>query len=543
MRAMPAARTLRIELGSAMALAAALAPPARAQSARYSSEPAAMGPGGFVVNFCVLWTCDDDPRGTVSAPGRIDLVDASGILAGQLVATASNGRASVSVTGAGAASNLSASIHLYGADGTPADGLVSGTWTLPDLGPGPYTLRFWFSQNSVAKNPVSAISMDTLSAGGGGPVGGAPAPPPNVTVLAPASATVLQRVGIGAAASAPPGGNPLASVVIDVSMDNGNTWARVDSDPSPSNPADSESASYAFGAAGTATLRATATDTAGLVASAQATLAVGKASQGPVAITPSSAAIASGQSVAFTASGGATGNYVYGGAAAGPGPSQTVAFPAPGAYSVTVFDSGNANYNPSATASSSVLVRPPFFTLSVSASAGGSVSGGGSYPQDAQATAAATAGPGNAFAGWTGDATGPAPTVSVLMDSNKSLMAHFTALLPQTISFAAPRSVTTRTLPFPLVAAASSGLPVSFALDSGPATLALGVLAPSGTTGEVTVTATQPGNAVYLAAQPVVVSFPIGPPPPGVVLTDDSAATKRTDKVTRTTIFRCGPAD
>lgn len=531
----------RAALRAALALAAAIASQAQAQVARYSSESVAMGPGGFVLNFCILWTCDDDPRGTTSAPGRIDLVDAGGNLAGQLVATASGGRASVSVSGAGAASNLAASIHLYGADGTPADGLVSGTWTLPDLGAGAYTFRFWFSQSSVARNPVSAISTDALNAGGGGPVGRAPAPPPDVTVLAPASATAFQRAGIGAAASAAPGGNPLASVAIDVSMDNGSTWVRIDSDTSPSNPADSENASYAFGAAGTATIRATATDAAGLVGSAQATLPVGKASQPAVSITPPSAAITAGQSVAFAASGGATGNYVYGGAASGPGPSQTVAFPAPGAYAVTVFDAGNADYNPSAPASASVSVRAPFYTLSVSASAGGSASGGGSYPPGAQATASAAAGPGMAFAGWTGDATGSAPAVTVLMDSNKSLMAHFAALLPQTISFAPPGPVTTRSLPFPLVATASSGLPVSFALDSGPVALDRGVVTVSGSPGEVTVTATQPGNAAYLAAQPVVVSFAIGPPPPGVVLADDSASTKRSDKETRTTFFRCGP--
>ena len=194
----------RFALVAALALAAAVAPRASAQAARYSSESAAMGPGGFVMNFCVLWTCDDDPRGTTSAPGRIDLVDAGGSLVGQLLATASGGRASVTVSGAGATSNLSASIHLYGADGTPADGIVSGTWTLPDLGPGLYTFRFWFSQSSVARNPASTISTDTLNAGGGGPVGGAPAPPPEVTVLAPATATAFQRVGIGAAASVPP---------------------------------------------------------------------------------------------------------------------------------------------------------------------------------------------------------------------------------------------------------------------------------------------------------------------------------------------------
>ena len=51
-------------------------------------------------------------------------------------------------------------------------------------------------------------------------------------------------------------------------------------------------------------------------------------------------------------------------------------------------------------------VLAPFFTLSVSATAGGTVAGGGAYPADARATAVATADPGSAFSGWTGDQTG-----------------------------------------------------------------------------------------------------------------------------------------
>src|ERR1019366_8805435 len=348
--------------------------------------------------------------------------------------------------------------------------------------------------------------------------------------------------GLGAAASSPPNGNPLASVVMDASVDNGGTWTRIDSNSSPSNPADTESVPYAFGAAGTAIIRATATDTAGLSGSAEATVQVGKASQGAVAITPSSAIITAGQSVGFVASGGATGNYSYGGAASGTGPSQTVTFPAPGTYAVTVLDTGNASYNPSATASASIVVQAAFFTLGVSASAGGSASGGGSYPPNAQATASAAADPGYAFAGWTGDATGNAPALPVIMSSNKSVMAHFTALLPQTISFGPPGTVTTRSLPFALLAAASSGLPVSLALDSGPVSLSAAVATPTGSAGEVTVTATQAGNAAYLPGQPVAISFAIGQPPSGVLLTDASASTRRTDRTTRTTSFRCGPA-
>ncbi|HMD60207.1 MAG TPA: hypothetical protein VKG78_02185 [Opitutaceae bacterium] len=538
-------RALRLALWAVLAAAASPVSRADGQAGPYTSEPFTMGPGGVVLNFDVHWTCDDDPAGTVSAPGRIDLVDPSGSLAGQVLATAANGAPSVSVSGAGSISNATASIHLDGAGGTPADGNMKAKWTLPFLGPGTYTFRLWFSQRFVAGNPLSTISTLALNAGGGGPVGGVPPPPfpPTVSLAPPLAATVFQRVGIGASASRAPGGNPLASVVLDVSSDGGNTWIRIDSDSSPSNPADSESIPYAFGAAGAATLRATATDTSGLAASAQATVAVGKANQPAVSITPQSATLTAGQSAAFAASGGATGNYTWAGAASGPGASRTVPFPAPGTYAVIVVDSGDANYNPSAAASASVLVQAAFYTLSVSATAGGSVSGGGSYPPGAQATAAATAAPGSAFSGWTGDATGSTPALSVLMSSNKAVMAHFTSLLPQTISFTAPGPVTTRALPFALLASASSGLPVAFALNSGPAALVNGIVTPAGSPGEVTVTATQTGNAVYLPAQPVSVSFAIGLPPPGVLLTDDSAATKRTDRMTRTTSFRSGPAD
>jgi hypothetical protein len=188
-----------------------------------------------------------------------------------------------------------------------------------------------------------------------------------------------------------------------------------------------------------------------------------------------------------------------------------------------------------------VTVQAPFYTLSVSATAGGTVAGGGSYPPNAQATAVATADPGSTFTGWTGDLTAVTLTLSVLMSSNKALLAHFAPLLPQTISFVPPGAVTTFTPAFTLLVTSSSGLPVSLALDSGPATLAASLVTPTGAAGEVTLTATQAGNAQYLPAQPLVISFPIGLPPPGVFLSDDSAATKRTDRETRTTSFRSGP--
>jgi plastocyanin len=340
----------------------------------------------------------------------------------------------------------------------------------------------------------------------------------------------------------PAGGNPLASVRISASADNGATWATVLSDTHPSSPSDSEAIAYAFGSAGGALLRATATDTAGLTASSTQAVAVLKAGQPAVTIAPAAPTVTAGQSVAFTASDGATGNYVWGGSASGGGPAQTVTFPTPGTFAVSVLDSGDSNHNPSPAATATVTVQAPFFTLSATASAGGTVSGGGSYPPDAEATAVATAGPGNAFAGWTGDVTASAPTVSVLMSSNKSIMASFTPLLSQTISYVPPGTVTTRTPAFALSVSASSGLPVSLSLGSGPVALTGHMVTPLGSTGVVTLTATQPGNAQYLAAQPVVISFPVGLPPAGVLMTDDSSKTKKSDKATRTTSYISLPA-
>jgi hypothetical protein len=535
----------------------ALAPASRAQS--YTSEAIVLGTGGYILNFEVQWTCDDFPSGTASAPGEVDLVGANGSVVAEVVATAKGSSPVITVSGAGSVSGVTSSILISGANGTPADGLMHGSWAISGLPPGPYTLHLWVQTRSVANENATSITTDTRDAGGGGPVN-APTPtptpkptptptptpvpsPPSVALTAPASATVFQAVAVAASASMPAGGHPLASVVISVSANNGGTWSTVSSDTNPSSPSDSENVSYAFGSAESALLRATATDTAGLTGSSTQAVTVLKASQSAVAIAPAAPAITAGQSVAFTASGGATGNYAWGGSASGGGPAQTVTFASPGTFAVSVVDTGDANHNPSPAASATVTVQAPFFTLSAMASAGGTVSGGGSYPPNATATAVATAGSGNGFAGWSGDVTASTPTVSVLMSSNKSIMASFTPLLTQTISFVPPGTVTTRTPAFAISVSASSGLPVALSLTSGPVALAGNMVTPLGAAGEATLKATQPGNAQYLPAQPVVISFPVGLPPAGVFMTDDSSKTKKSDKATRTTSYISLPAN
>jgi uncharacterized repeat protein (TIGR02543 family) len=379
------ARARNAAIGCVLSLAFAAALPA--QTGHTSTVEIAPGTPGFTLNFLVKWNCDDDPGATTSAPGEVDLVDPSGDVVGSVVATANKAGPVVTASGPGSVSNTSMTMYLYGAANTPADGLVLGTWSVSGLGPGPYTLRFWFNQRSVPGNPLSTITTSTLQNGLSAAGGAAPTPAPSPT-------------------------------------------------PTP-------------------------------------------------VPTPTPTAVPT------------------------PTPTPTSA---------------------------------PFVVLSLYASPGGSVAGGGSYPRNAQATALATPSPGFAFAGWTGDLTASTPTLSVTMASNVSLTASFSQMLAQTISYVAPSGVSTRSGAFALSVSASSGLPVTLALDSGPVSLASNLVTPNGSAGQVAVTATQPGNAQYLPAPPVVISFAIGEAPPGVVFADDSPATKRSDRTTRVTSYLSVPS-
>ncbi len=78
----------------------------------------------------------------------------------------------------------------------------------------------------------------------------------------------------------------------------------------------------------------------------------------------------------------------------------------------------------------------------------------------------------------------------------------------QTITFAAIPNHYTTDVPFGLAATASSGLPVTYAITSGPATINGSIVTVTGA-GTVIVTATQPGDAIFAAAQPVSQSFTV----------------------------------
>ena len=83
---------------------------------------------------------------------------------------------------------------------------------------------------------------------------------------------------------------------------------------------------------------------------------------------------------------------------------------------------------------------------------------------------------------------------------------YFAQQQSQTITFGPLADQTLGVGPITLSATASSGLPVTFSVISGPATVSGNVLTITGT-GTVTVEASQPGNGTFAAATPVDQSF------------------------------------
>ncbi|MSU66241.1 MAG: hypothetical protein EXS38_09115 [Opitutus sp.] len=81
------------------------------------------------------------------------------------------------------------------------------------------------------------------------------------------------------------------------------------------------------------------------------------------------------------------------------------------------------------------------------------------------------------------------------------------ARVSQSITFVAPDDRPANSGSFSLQATATSGLPIAFAVISGPATLSGDTLTLTGPTGPVTIRATQAGNTIFLAADDVVRPF------------------------------------
>lgn len=99
---------------------------------------------------------------------------------------------------------------------------------------------------------------------------------------------------------------------------------------------------------------------------------------------------------------------------------------------------------------------------------------------------------------------------------------------PQSISFPPIAQHIVTDPPFALSASASSGLPVTFTVTAGPASLSGSTLTITGT-GSVTVQASQAGNATYLPADPVTHLFVVTPPPIVIQAVANAASYARTN--------------
>jgi hypothetical protein len=146
------------------------------------------------------------------------------------------------------------------------------------------------------------------------------------------------------------------------------------------------------------------------------------------------------------------------------------------------------------------------FALTTSASGGGAVTPGGTYPYGTVLTITGTPDATHRFVQWSGDASGTSSPVAVVMDRARAVQAVFASKMVQTIAFASLGAQPIGGPPLSLSATTSSGLPVTFTVVGGPATLSGNQLTITGV-GAVTVQASQAGDATYLPAPSVAQTF------------------------------------
>ncbi len=152
-------------------------------------------------------------------------------------------------------------------------------------------------------------------------------------------------------------------------------------------------------------------------------------------------------------------------------------------------------------------VVPPHSAIATAASPpdAGSVAGDGDVVNGTKKTVTCTPNPGFVFLNWT-EAGAPRSvfkTYTFKVDTNHALVANFTpegVKVAQTITFPGIPAQKFRHAPITLRAKASSGLPVQYSIDSGPATVAGNLLTMTGP-GTVVVRVKQPGNHGFAAAR------------------------------------------
>lgn len=151
-----------------------------------------------------------------------------------------------------------------------------------------------------------------------------------------------------------------------------------------------------------------------------------------VSVAPATAIALMGTSITFTAAGG-FGGYIWAGnaGAGGSGLTNSVNFPSAGIYTVTVQSPAGTNYTASNIATATVNVTAAH-VLSVTATTGGTATGGGLYADGSTVQVQASAGGGYIFAGWSGPDVGAlsnayGATATLVVSGSQSVTARFVA--------------------------------------------------------------------------------------------------------------------
>lgn len=480
-----------------------VAPTLRAASTSngyYTPQTFTVGGTAYDVSFSITWWADDYPMN--SAPGRIELFDSGGSLVGRVVASNYQGSGpSISVSGSGTVDGVASNVGRY-AGGAPADGFLSATWHITGLNPGTYTLRLWHYTTWDTNYSATTVWTDAevISAGEPAPVN----QPPAVTLLAPGSQTVTAGTTLTITAQATdPDGN-LSAHNLDIQRPAGDwnfqggfaTGEPYQGGPVGSGADSTRSAGFTFSDVGTYYVRSGANDGSGWYYSATVTIQA-------IAPPPVQYSLATSAGSGGTVSPGGTFNA---------GTSVTLVA-TPDAYHDFAGWSGNAGgtVNPvGVLMDGHKAVQANFswkqFALTTSATSGGSVTPGGSYPYGSIVTLAAMPDSTSRFTGWTGGASGTATTTVVTINGPLTVQAMFAPKNGQSLTFANPGNRPSGSPPFALDGTSSAGLPVLFTVVSGPATYSAGQLQITGP-GPITVQASQPGDAFFLPAPAVTQTF------------------------------------
>ena len=458
----------------------------------YNTLPLTVTASAYSLDFSIDWSCDDYPQS--SAPGRIEVYDSSGNFVARIVASVYRGSGpSSAITGSGSVTNLIYFMARYAVDGTPADGSLQGTWNLTGLTPGNYSLRVWgYATNTVGLHATTVWTSASF-------LGGYPTPGLNLPPTIAWTSTVT-TAGNGQTYTISAHGNDADGNLTQVNIwKNGAPFAFAGG----GNGTDSDSSNTSTDTGPqTVTFTAQAVDGAGAT-SALITQVVTIAAAPPVQYSLATLA-------------GAGGSVSPGGIFAS-GASATVTASPDAAHDFSGWSgdaSGIANpygivMDRDKTVQANFVLKS--YLLTTSAGSGGSVTPGGSYPLGTIVTITATKDATHYFIGWAGDASGTAPSVAVTVDRAKAVQALFAAMNAQTITFNSPGDHPLGSPAFALAATASSGLPVTFAVVSGPATIAGNSIQVTGP-GTVIVQASQAGDPFTLAAPAVTQSFNVTAP-------------------------------